>query len=150
MPDCFTNILLIDDDEEDVVLFRDALVEVSPTTALNVAHSCYWALKQIEDKTFGIPEGIFLDLVMPLMDGVDCVTLFKQDPALKDVPIVVMSSSTFNTTEKLDNLYDLGVSYFISKPPSFSKLKEIIAKMVNTPSMYLQRSKESFYVNRVV
>lgn len=140
-------ILLIDDDEDDRELFSAALAEVSPASALSTAESCNAALSFIySNDSLLIPDVIFLDLTMPGISGYECVALIKAHPQLNAVPVVVMS--TTESPAQTDMLYELGVSYFITKPPTFGKLKEIIDKMVNTPNIFKVSTRETFFANK--
>jgi len=140
------HILLIDDDEDDRDLFTGALTEVSPRSMLATATGCEAALSGIGTGAIEIPDVVFLDLTMPGVSGFECVMLIKAHPKLNAVPIVVMSSAGIQA--QIDRLYAMGVTYFITKPPTFAKLKEIIDKMVNTPAVFEARTKETFFANK--
>ena len=65
---------------------------------------------------------ILLDLNMPKIDGREALKTIKGDPALKDIPVVVLSTSRLD--EDIARSYQLGVNSFITKPVTFSGLVE--------------------------
>ena len=138
-----STILLIDDDEDDRQFFKDALHAVSPQSILKCFYNCSEALSELEKSP--LPDLVFLDLMLHGIDGYDCIKLIKQNPTTKDIPVVVISGLI--TPGAMDRLFDLGVSFFISKPPTFEKLKSVVDKMINTPNIYGARSRELFFVN---
>ena len=137
------HVLLIDDDQDDIHLFEEALSVVSPESILHSFNSCYEALRHIENLSIPIPDVFFIDLVMPAISGFDCISRIKKNELLKDIPIMVLSSSI--TAINLDRLYKMGVSFFITKPPSFDQLKIAINNMVNLPTRNDVQTKENFH-----
>jgi CheY-like chemotaxis protein len=65
---------------------------------------------------------ILLDLNMPKMGGREALKVIKQDEALRDIPVVVLSTSRLD--EDITRSYQLGVNSFITKPVTFSGLVE--------------------------
>jgi len=61
-----------------------------------------------------VPDLIVLDILMPEMDGLELCRLLKQQPALRDIPVIFISSLD-NTTDKLSGFAAGGVDY-ITKP----------------------------------
>ena len=140
------HILLIDDDQDDRELFASALVIVSPRSSLSVAADCMDALSRVDSGAIHIPNAIFLDLHLIQVSGFECIELIQQHRLLHAVPIIVMSSSEVQS--QTDRLFAMGVIYFIIKPPSFGKLKAIIDKLVNTPSMLSHGTQGPFFANQ--
>jgi CheY-like chemotaxis protein len=65
---------------------------------------------------------ILLDLNMPKMGGREALKVIKEDKTLRDIPIVVLTTSRLD--EDIIRSYQLGVNSFISKPVTFSGLVE--------------------------
>ena len=70
------------------------------------------------------PHVILLDLNMPRKDGREALREIKSDPALRAIPVIVLTTS--RAEEDIYRTYDLGVSSFISKPVSFEGLMEVM------------------------
>lgn len=68
------------------------------------------------------PGLILLDLNMPKMGGREALKVIKEDKSLRDIPVVVLSTSRLD--EDIARSYELGVNSFISKPVTFTGLVE--------------------------
>jgi CheY-like chemotaxis protein len=123
----YKNILLIDDDRDDQEFFVNALKIVSETAVFNSANNGQHALELLESKEVN-PELIFLDWNMPLMNGQEFLEVIKKRDALKDIPIIILSTSSHYKTITLSR--DLGAKDFITKPTNFGDLVEILGSFV--------------------
>lgn len=115
-------ILIIDDEEEFTDLLRLNLgrtgrFEVSvvndPTKALHTAQAFH-------------PDVVLLDIVMPGIDGGDIASSFKSDPALKDVPIILVSALVSNRELEEDEVARSGDKIVLGKPVKLEKLVKAI------------------------
>jgi CheY-like chemotaxis protein len=68
------------------------------------------------------PDIILLDVVMPSMDGGDVDTRLKQDPYLKDVPVLMMTALVSNRETGSDAVAECGSQVMMGKPLHFGKL----------------------------
>jgi CheY-like chemotaxis protein len=122
----FQNVLLIDDDEEDAEIFCAAASEVSGIQCA-VLHDATEALTKLALKTI-CPDVIFLDLNMPIMSGQKFLQKIKARPDLKEIPIIIFSTSSQPGTIKATK--DLGARDFITKPERFDDLVNILNKIL--------------------
>lgn len=123
-------ILLADDDPDDRLMAADALAEARVSNPL----ICVEDGEELLDYLFGTgsyvdhppqrPGLILLDLNMPRVDGREALARIKQDPTLKRIPIVVLTTS--EADEDIVQTYDLGVNSFITKPVSYNGLVEVM------------------------
>jgi CheY-like chemotaxis protein len=125
-------ILLADDDPDDQLLVRDALAELDGRVDLHVVADGLELLDYLRDgkdvNTSGArPDLILLDLNMPRMSGHEALDHIKQDPRLRAIPVVVLSTSTRD--EDVTRTYELGGNSFIAKPSSFPELVEVMAAL---------------------
>lgn len=111
------NILLADDNQGDCLLFEDALNEIDIKTSLTVSNSGKQMMEILDSAR---PDAIFLDINMPCKDGYECLEDIRNNPALADIPVVVMSSS--NAPESISKAFQKGATTYICKPDSFAKL----------------------------
>jgi CheY-like chemotaxis protein len=116
-------ILAVDDDPEDFEFFFDAVKKVDQSILVLIATNGQEALQMLEDHVL-MPDYIFLDINMPMMDGQACLREIKANAKLKDIP-VVMYSTTNNSTEILK--YKTMGANFLVKPHQFSKLVKSLA-----------------------
>ena len=122
------HILLVEDNAGDVRLTREALKEGKVANSLTVAADGVEALailrREGRYKDESRPDLILLDLNLPRKDGREVLAEIKEDPALKRIPVVVLTTS--KAEEDIYRTYDLGVSSFITKPVSFAGLVEVM------------------------
>ena len=123
------SILLADDDEDDCLLFEDALREVSSSTELTMANDGVELIKLMEASVPPSPDVIFLDLNMPKRNGFECLEMIRKTKKWKDIPIVIFSTSSQEETVR--RVYEHGANYFLKKPGSFLKLKQAISHILN-------------------
>ncbi|RPD38619.1 response regulator [Chitinophaga barathri] len=112
-------ILLIDDDTDDQEMFLSALEFIDESIVCNTAPNGYEAIMQLNDAD-SLPDLIFLDLNMPVMNGVQFLREVKVAHKAKDVPVVIYSTASDNQT--IQEAKQLGAFQFITKPEKFSEL----------------------------
>src|SRR5687767_10994117 len=110
-------LLCIDDDPEDVELFRDAVKTINSTYVCLVA----WNGKQGLDILSHLrPDFIFLDINMPLMGGKETLQTIRQDQRLEKVPVCVLSTTT--NTDEINVYKKMGATECLIKPNTFEGL----------------------------
>lgn len=115
------NIYLAEDDCDDVQFFTDALNEITPDTSLTVFCNGAELLKGLEDCK-QLPDIIFVDINMPIMNGLEALALIGKSQAFKSIPVII--SSTSSNMDNITEAYQLGASSYFKKPSDFSSLKE--------------------------
>lgn len=124
------NILLADDDADDRTFFTHALKEIPIDTVLTTVNDGEELMDYFSKNPDSLPEVLFLDLSMPRKGGFECLTEMKDHILLKDVPVVMFSTSytqDFNYEKgMIAVLYKLGVQDYIRKPATVAELKELI------------------------
>ncbi|MCU7552581.1 response regulator [Chitinophagaceae bacterium LB-8] len=111
------NILLIDDDTDDCLLFEQAMRKVSSDFAL----SCLPGIDNLYDAiAINQPSMIFIDMQLPKKNGIECLKQIKGHPDFKDIPVVMWSTS--HISSYVYTAYREGANYFFQKPCSFSEL----------------------------
>lgn len=140
------SIFLADDDADDCLLFEDALREVSQQIKLTTANDGIELMDILDQKVPPPPDVIFLDLNMPRKNGFECLTEIKHTEKLKNIPVVIFSTSS--QPETINRVYEQGATYYVCKPGSFSKLKSIIQKVLDIDwnQHKTPRSKENFLI----
>jgi CheY-like chemotaxis protein len=109
-------ILLVEDDEDDTILFFEAVRDFDPTITFAAAPDTVQALSWLRDLNNPLPGFIFLDLRMPGLSGQQCLVEIKKDPRLAPVPVIVYTTSK-DVRESIV-LKELGAAHFMSKPVS--------------------------------
>jgi CheY-like chemotaxis protein len=109
-------ILYADDDVEDRMLFLDAFAKVEPAISCITVCNGKQLLQRLREVQ-ELPDLVFLDINMPMMDGRECLIELKQDQRLRTIPVVIYST-TSNKSEVAD-LLTLGAISFIQKASSY-------------------------------
>jgi CheY-like chemotaxis protein len=86
---------------------------------------------QFLNKKEKLPGILFLDLNMPCKNGFTCLTEIKQDEELRELPVVILSTSF--QQEKVDQLHKGGAQHYVCKPTEFSHLKNLIHRAISKP-----------------
>jgi CheY-like chemotaxis protein len=120
--------MLIEDDVDDQEFFLTAIKELTDSVIIRVLGNAKSALQILESKQEPV-DLIFLDLNMPLMDGQDFLRILKKNEALKQIPVVVLSTTSHPITIKYAK--ELGALDFITKPTKISELKKILKLIIN-------------------
>ncbi|MFG4003833.1 response regulator [Flavobacterium aquidurense] len=127
------NLLLADDDEDDCDFFKEALDELSFPAVLVTVNDGVQLMDFLASITAGdLPDILFLDLNMPRKNGHECLTEIREKEALKDLPVIIFSTSLDN--EIVDKMYAKGATYYIRKPGEFAQLKKVIENALTTAS----------------
>lgn len=121
--------MIIDDDEDDRILFAEALAEVDGSYALMTAVNGEQALELLQKLETTLPDFVFLDLNMPRMNGWQCLSHLRKMAKLKDVPIIIYTTS--QADEHVQKAKDNRATYFLTKPPKFKDLVHAIFYVLN-------------------
>ena len=124
-------ILMADDDEDDCMLAREALVESRLANDLHFVRDgeelmdyLYRRGRYVEPESSPRPGLILLDLNMPKKDWREALQEIKANVQLRHIPIVVLTTS--KAEEDIYRSYDLGANSFITKPVTFAALVEVM------------------------
>jgi len=127
-------ILMADDDEDDRLMTKEAFEEARLANELRFVEDGEELLDYLYRRgAYSNPEDsprpglILLDLNMPKKDGREALSEIKADPELKQIPIVVLTTS--KAEEDIYRSYDLGVNSFITKPVSFEGMVFVIGTL---------------------
>ena len=124
-------ILLIEDNLGDELLAMRAFKNSPVETILSVADSGEeaWAMLKREGayRHHRLPDLILLDLHLPKMSGKSLLLLIKEDPELKHIPVIVMTSS--EATSDVRRCYDLHASAYVVKPADLDAFKDFVATL---------------------
>ena len=126
------SILLVEDDSNDILLIQRAFRMVNPTNPIQIVKDGDAAVDYLSGKgeygdreQYPLPTLILLDLKLPRRSGVEVLQWIRQQPVLKRIPIIILTSSKESIDVNLT--YDLGISSYLVKPVSFNALAKMIA-----------------------
>ena len=122
------DILLVEDNPADVLITREALTEARLLNSIHVAEDGVEALeflrRQGKFPAAPRPGLILLDLNLPRKNGREVLEEIKQDPELKTIPVVVLTTS--RTEEDILRSYDLHANCYVVKPVDFDSFVKAV------------------------
>lgn len=129
------NILLADDDTDDQFFFNKALKALPYPTHLTTVHDGEQLMNYLTENSDHLPNVLFLDINMPRKNGFECLFEIKQNEKLKDLPVVMFSTSYPRDLnyerDMINTLLNIGAYDFIRKPDDFSQLKKVISNALD-------------------
>jgi len=144
-------ILLVEDSAHDIELTMVALEKCHLANHVDVTRDGAEALDYLfrrgaySDRPEGLPVVVMLDLKMPRLDGLQVLKVMKSNPALKDVPVVMLTSSS--EERDLVESYKLGTNAYVVKPVGFQEFMNSIKQLgcfwaiLNEPPIAKKESK---------
>ena len=126
-------ILLVEDNEGDVGLIEEVLEEAKIRNRLRIAENGEEAIRFLrrEEKFSGSsrPDIILLDLNLPKKDGREVLKEIKGDDSLKDIPIVILTTS--GAEKDILRSYDLHANAYVTKPLDLDQFIKVIKSIAN-------------------
>jgi CheY-like chemotaxis protein len=119
--------MLIDDDQDDQESFISALEEVNGVTLFGIANDGKEALTKL-NKSSILPAMIFMDINMPIMNGIDCLGRIMADPTMREIQVVMLSTDVYHH----DKTKALGAAGFIKKQTSIPALRNELERVIKT------------------
>lgn len=141
------SVFLADDDADDRFLFEEALMEVRKNVKVTMLNNGEQLMNCLDQKKTEQPNLIFLDLNMPLKNGIECLEEIKKDNNLKNIPVIIFSTS--KQKETINQVYTKGANYYMCKPDNFEKLKQLLDKVLslNVTSLQNQPKRDNFIIS---
>ena len=107
-------VFLIDDDNDDLEFFCEAAAKIVPSLVCITSNDSASALKSFQNFDVPVPDLIFLDLNMPLVDGRKFLTEIKKLKIYSQIPVIIYSTSSHPKDQ--EDTRKLGASGFLTKP----------------------------------
>ena len=136
------SILVADDDSDDRLFLEDVLREIAPSKSVTSVQDGEELLSLF---THFIPDFLFLDLEMPRKNGLECLKEIRLNPATKDLPVVVFSST--NRDYNIDVAYEMGANLFFSKPSSYDDLKLAMQTILSFDWKHPETITQKYFIN---
>jgi CheY-like chemotaxis protein len=137
MSDQNTTLLLVEDSDDDAFFLQRALQKAAINLPLQIVTDGQRALNYLAgegkygDRTqFPMPSLVFLDLKLPYVHGFEVLGWIRSQPALKNLPVIVLTSSPEDRDRKQAS--DLAAQGYLVKPPTADMMREAI-KFLSQP-----------------
>jgi CheY-like chemotaxis protein len=125
-------ILLVEDSPSDVRLIKEAMRDTPVPVQITVAQDGVEAtdyLSQVEEGSAVRPDLMLLDLNLPRKNGREVLADVKGRPALKQIPVLVMTSS--QSDDDVEQAYSLNANCFITKPADLQHYQSVVRAIEN-------------------
>ncbi|HTE12300.1 MAG TPA: response regulator [Chitinophagaceae bacterium] len=122
------SLLIVDDDPDDRTFFIEAAKEVDENIECITANDGQKALDLMRANLSSLPDLIFLDIRMPLLNGKKCLVEIKNDERLKHIPVIIYTTSKL--VEESIELKKMGAFHFISKPGNADEIYYLVSVMI--------------------
>jgi CheY-like chemotaxis protein len=119
-------VLLVEDDPGDVVLIQEAFEHNKVRNRLHVVGDGVEAMRFLREGGER-PDLVLLDLNLPRKDGREVLEEIKTDPALRSIPVVVLTTS--KAEEDILRSYDLHANAYVTKPVDFGRFIEVVRQI---------------------
>ena len=116
-------ILLVEDNEGDIILTREALKDGRMKNSIIVAKDGQEALDMLNNAEV-LPDLILLDINLPKMNGLEVLTTIKTDMRLRTIPVIMLSTS--NEQNDILTSYNNYANCFITKPVDFNRFIDVV------------------------
>ena len=127
-------ILLAEDDPNDVLLIQRAFQKTNIANPLHVVRDGEEAVAYLSGErhyadrdSHPLPVLMLMDLKMPRKSGLEVLEWLRQQPGLKRLPVVVLTSS--NQSPDVNRAYDLGANSYLVKPAGFDSLLDLVKSL---------------------
>ncbi len=141
-------ILIAEDREDDVVLMRRAFEKANVVNPLHFVRDGEEAIAYLRGEPpyanrdeFPLPDLLLLDLKMPKIDGFEVLEWMRDQPGLKALRVVVLTSS--EEMGDVNRAYSLGANSFLVKPVQFHDFVDL-TRTINGHWLWMSRAPESF------
>lgn len=124
-----SNVLLIDDDEDDCLLLNLALAKLSDQMSLICLSNADRVWEVLEDCK---PCLIVIDLHLPKKNGIEILSLIKEHPNYKNIPVIIWSTSSM--VENVMAAYSTGAQLYLEKPFDYKVLVTELQKKILLPN----------------
>jgi CheY-like chemotaxis protein len=124
-------VLLVEDDPGDVVMTREAFADYKIHNRLHVVSNGVDAMsflrREGEYADAPVPDLILLDLNLPRMDGREVLGAIKEDPRLRTIPVVVLTTSDLEAD--VTKSYSLHANAYVTKPVDFERFVDVVRQI---------------------
>jgi CheY-like chemotaxis protein len=121
----YINILIADDDQDDAAFLAEGISKIISSFKVFNASNGLECLNFLEEHE--APELIFLDINMPLRNGIECLMDIRKNKELRNSHVIMYSTSS--SESDINTCYELGAKFYIIKPVTFSGMVNMLKQL---------------------
>ncbi len=137
-------IFYADDDKDEYEVFNIATKILEVTAEVTFAKDGLELLQLLKDNLSSLPDYVFIDLNMPLMNGHECIQEIRKDDKLKNLCVVILTTS--RDQRDIDEAFAEGADYYLCKTSSIYKLEQALKKLFSLDCNH-RKNREYFVLN---
>jgi CheY-like chemotaxis protein len=120
------HILLVDDNEGDILLTREALQDARIINRISIAYDGLDAIRFLKAPPTreDMPDLILLDINLPRMNGTEVLEIIKNDPELRRIPVIMLTTSS--AEKDILASYDNHANCYITKPVDLDRFMDVV------------------------
>jgi len=129
-----SNILLVEDEEAHAELTKRAIRKAGNANRVDIVSNGEQALDYLynrgpyaDKEEYPVPGLILLDIKLPGIDGIDVLKAIKEDPDLKRIPVIMLTTS--ERDEDIVRSYEHYANSYLTKPVGFKAFEEKIVQV---------------------
>ena len=130
----YLQILLADDEENDRLIFIDAIKELKTKTVVHTVNDGVELMEYLGKENNTLPHLLFLDLNMPRKNGMECLKEIRNNDKFNEVAIAIFSTSL--AEKDIEETLINGANVYLNKPNSFDAFKQALNKVIVTAYAY--------------
>ncbi len=127
-------IILADDDPDDRSFFEEAIKQLDFDSKVVTVENGKELLDYLESEETDIPHIVFLDLNMPILNGLETLKRLKQQQKYNNIAVAIYSTSSAN--KDIENTLANGANCYIVKPNDFQNLKSTLKYVLSLQWQY--------------
>lgn len=140
------SIVLVDDDSDDRQIFDEALSEIISEYELKSFADGRLFISHLteENNQNPLPDIVFLDINMPIVDGLETLEIIRTQLHINEVPVIMYSTSCIDSD--VEKAFNAGANAYLTKPTNFKKLKSVLRKVIETNFSQVEINAANFLV----
>ena len=125
-----TTLLFIDDDEDDLGFFYQAIKEIDRSIHCFLHRDSESAMQLLDQDMALCPDLIFLDLNMPRLSGKHCLSMIKKMARHKNTPVIICTTS--DSEKDMNDTWELGAACYLTKPLTVANWKDELSEVLSS------------------
>ena len=139
-------IAIADDDPEDREFFQEVLEMIANDVELTIYRNGLELVNGLVENKDNLPDLVFLDLNMPVMNGIAALKEIRNIDVFKKIPIIAIYSTSTSTQDQIET-FNLGADAYISKPNDYGVLKKVLQKVIQIDWSKWNKDKDNFLID---
>lgn len=135
-----SSVFIADDDNDDIEFFKEALNHIDSHIQVEHLRNGIELTKALYNY---LPDLLFIDLDMPVKNGLQCLLEIRKEPKMVMLPIVIFSSTT--RPANINTAYEMGADLFFIKPSNYNELYHSLETILKLDWSGPEKIKEQFY-----